>query len=61
MKTVTFNGNAFEVQRQAAAWKAANPNVRLMHDGAPVAAGDSMSLYDHIWALTIRYEESEAK
>lgn len=61
MKEVTFTGSIAEVHKQADEWKAANPQAKIIFDGAPIRVGhqDGQSVLEKKdWHLTLKYEES---
>jgi hypothetical protein len=60
LKTETFTGaSLFEIQRKVAAWKTANPNVRILKETAPMAVGDQVQRTDQgNWKQTIEYNDA---
>jgi len=53
-----FTGTFFEVKRKLDEWNRAHPERRIIHEGAPVAAGEKALLLDEpVWALKIEFEE----
>jgi hypothetical protein len=63
VKKVTFTGSMSDVQKQADEWKAANPQAKIVFDGAPMRA-DRRGGFDVFrksdWSLTVTYEDQEA-